>query len=53
MEDKRNKIKIKYTDVISRMKTQMVYTKDETKIFSFTFDKRIVDDFTTLPFGYF
>ena len=28
--------------------------KGETKIFSFTFDKRIVnDDFTTLPFGYF
>ena len=54
VEDIQNKIEIKYTDVISRTKTQKVYTEDETKIFSFTFDKRIVnDDFTTLPFGYF
>ena len=54
MENNQNKIEITYTDVISRTRTQMVYTKDETKVFSFTFDKRIVqDDFTTLPFGYF
>ena len=54
VEDKQNKIEINYTNVISRTKTQKIHTKNETKIFSFTFDKRIVnDDFTTLPFGYF
>ena len=53
VENKGNKIEIKYTDIISCTKMQMVCTKDETKIFSFTFDKRIInDDFTTLPFGY-
>ena len=47
------KIEIKYSDVITQTRTQKVYTTNETKLFSFTFDKRIVlDDFTTQPFGY-
>ena len=53
LENKNKIIEIKYEDKITRDKLNHVFKQDETKIFSFTFNKRVVkNDFYTVPYGF-
>ena len=53
LENKNQMIEIKYKDKITRNKLNYVFKQDETKIFSFTFNKRIVkNDFYSTPYGF-
>ena len=53
VQNKDQVIEIKYEDKISRDKLNHVFKQDETKIFSFTFNKHVVkNNFYTVPYGF-
>ena len=53
LENKNQKIEIVYKDKISRDKLNHVFKQDENKLFSFTFNKRVVKpDFYSIPYGF-
>ena len=53
LENKNQLIEICYKDKITRNKLNYVFKQDETKIFSFTFNKRVVKtDFYSYPYGF-